>query len=96
VHYPVLATDSEQERNTTPHQLWIPAASSYTFSPIPESASHPVATVLYQTIEIKKSSVGIQPGLVHILTLRDAQQQLELKITLSQDELNQLKQQLPQ
>jgi hypothetical protein len=31
----------------------------------------------------------------HILTLRDAQQQLEVKVTLSAENLKQLKQQMP-
>jgi len=54
-------------------------------------------SILYQTIEIKNPQLEYSlAGQNHILTLRDAQQQLELKITLSQDELNQLKQQLPQ
>lgn len=52
--------------------------------------------ILYETVEIENpqwqySSVGSN----HILTLQDAQQQLEVKVTLSSDNFNQLKAQLP-
>ena len=50
----------------------------------------------YETIEIKNPQLEYSSaGKDHILTLRDTQQQLQVRITLSGDTLSQLKQQLP-
>lgn len=94
-------SDSEQERNTTPHKLVLDTRRQQLYI-FPQSQNQLVIrvelpSILYQTIELKNPQLEYSlAGQNHILTLRDAQQQLELKITLSQDELNQLKQQLPQ
>lgn len=51
--------------------------------------------ILYETIELKNPQWQYSPaGNNHILTLRDAQQQLEVKVTLSPDNISQLKEQL--
>lgn len=92
--------DSQQERNTTPHQLVLDTRRQQLYI-FPQSQKQLVIRVglpeiLYEVIEIKDpqwqySSVSNN----HILTLRDIQQQLEVKVTLSLDNFNQLKEQLP-
>lgn len=92
--------DSEQERNTTPHQLVLDTRRQQLYI-FPQSQKQLVIRVelpqiTYETIEIKNPQLEYSPtGQNHILTLRDAQQRLEIKVTLSSDTLNQLKQQLP-
>jgi hypothetical protein len=92
--------DSEQERNTTPHQLLLDTRRQQLYI-FPQSQTQLVIRVglpeiAYQTIEMKNPQLEYSAANQnHILTLRDAQQQLELKVTLSPDNLNHLKQQLP-
>lgn len=91
--------DSQQERNTTPHQLVLDTHRQQLYV-FPQSQKQLVIRaglpeILYETIEIENpqwqySSVGSN----RILTIQDAQQQLEVKIILSSDNLNQLKAQL--
>ena len=89
--------DSQQERNTTPHQLVLNTHSQQLYI-CPQSQKQLVIRVglpeiIYQTIEIKNPQLQSSPfGQNHILTLRDTQQQLEVKVTLSPDNLSQLKQ----
>ena len=93
--------DSQQERNTTPHQLVLDTSRQQLYI-FPQSQNQLVIRVglpeiLYETIEIKNPELEYSPaGQNHILTLRDAQQQLEVKVTLSSDNLQQMKQQLPE
>lgn len=92
--------DSEQERNTTPHQLVLDTRRQQLFI-FPQSQNQLVIRVglpeiLYQTIEMKNPQMEYSlADDNYILTLRDAQQQLEVKVTLSSDNLSQLKQQMP-
>jgi hypothetical protein len=94
-------SDSQQERNTTPYQLVLDTRRQQLYI-FPQSQNQLVIRVglpeiLYQTIEMKNPQLEYSPaGQNHILILRDPQQQLELKVTLSADNLSQLKQQLPQ
>lgn len=92
-------TDSEQERNTTPHQLVLDTRRQQLYI-FPQSQKQLVIRVelpqiVYQTIEVKNPQIECSFLGEHILTLRDVQQRLEVKITLSNDTLSQLKQQLP-
>ena len=91
--------ESQQERNTTAHQLLLNTRRQQLYI-FPQSQNQLVIRVglpeiLYEIIEMRnphwQSSSG---GNNHILTLRDAQQQLEVKVTLSPDNLSQLRQQL--
>lgn len=92
-------TDSEQERNTMPHQLVLDTRRQQLYI-FPQSQKQLVMRVelpqiVYQTIEVKNPQIEYSFLGEHILTLRDVQQRLEVKITLSEDTLSQLKQQLP-
>ena len=92
-------TDSEQERNTTPHQLVLDTRRQQLYI-FPQSQKQLVIRVelpqiIYETIEVKNPQIEYSFLGEHILTLRDVQQRLEVKITLSKDALSQLKQQLP-
>lgn len=92
-------SDSSQERNTTPHQLVLDSRRQQLYI-FPQSQKQLVIRVgvpqiVYETIEMKNpqleySSVGEN----HSLTLRDAEQKLEIKVILSSHLLQQLKQQL--
>ena len=92
--------DSQQERNTTPHQLVLDTRRQQLYI-FPQSQKQLVIRaglpeILYETIDIENPQwqySGVSNS--HILTLQDVQQQLEVKITLSPDNLNQLKAQLP-
>lgn len=92
--------DSEQERNTTPHQLVLDTRRQHLYV-FPQSQKQVVIRVglpeiFYQTIEMTNPQMEYSlANDNYILTLRDAQQQLEVKVTLSSDNLSQLKQQLP-
>ena len=51
--------------------------------------------VIYQTIELTNPQLEYgKKGENHVLTLRDAQQKLEVKVTLHPENFKQLKQQL--
>ena len=88
--------DSQQERNTTPHQLVLDTSRQQLYI-FPQSQNQLVIRVglpeiLYEIIEIKNPQLEYSSaGQNHILTLRDAQQQLEVKVTLSSDNLKQMK-----
>ncbi|MGQ4648673.1 hypothetical protein [Lyngbya aestuarii] len=92
--------DSDQERSTTPHKLEFDTQSLQLYI-YPQSQKDIVfrvgiPEVVYQKIEItnpqwESSSTGEN----QILIVRDKQQQLEVKLTLSQDNIAQLKEQLP-
>jgi len=92
--------DSDQERSTTPHKLEFDT-QNLQLSIYPQSQKDIVIRVgipelIYQKFVItnpqwESSSAGED----HILVLRDKQQQLEVKLTLSQDNIAQLKEQLP-
>lgn len=91
--------DSQQERNTTPYQLVLDTRRQQLYI-FPQSQQQLVIRVglpeiPYQTIEMKNPQLEYSRAYEnHILTLRDAQQQLEVKVTFSAENLNQLKQQL--
>lgn len=93
-------SDSEQERNTTPHQLVLDTRRQQLYI-FPQSQKQLVIRVelpqiTYETIEIKNPQLEYSStGKDHILTLRDTQQQLQVRVILSADTLSQLKQQLP-
>lgn len=93
--------DSTQERNTTPHQLVLDTRRQQLYI-FPQSQKQLVIRValpqiIYQTIEITNPQLEYSlAGQNHLLTLRDAQQKLEVKVTLSSEHLSQLKQQLPE
>lgn len=92
-------SDSQQERNTTAHQLLLDTRRQQLYI-FPQSQNQLVIRVglpeiLYEIIEMKNPQwESISAGSNHILTLRDVQQQLEVKVTLSPDNLSQLRQQL--
>lgn len=92
--------DSPQERNTTPYQLVLDTRRQQLYI-FPQSQKQLVMRValpqiIYETIEMKNPQMEYNlAGENHILTLRDALQKMEVKLTLSPDNLNQLKKQLP-
>ncbi len=92
--------DSQQERSTTPRQLQLDPHSQQLYI-YPQSQKELVIRVgipeiVYQNIEIKNPQwQGSRAGENYILTLRDNQKQLDVKLTLTPDNLNQLKEQLP-
>lgn len=91
--------DSQQERSTTPRQLQLDPHSQQLYI-YPQSQKELVIRVgipeiVYQKIEIKNPQCqGSRAGENYILTVRDNQKQLEVKLTLTPDNLNQLKEQL--
>lgn len=92
--------DAEQERSTTPHQLILDTRRQQLYV-FPQSQKQIVVRVgvpeiPYQTVEMNNPQWEYIPeGKNHIFTLRDVQQQLEVKVTLSPDNLGQLKKQMP-
>ncbi len=92
--------NSTQERNTTPYQLVLDTRHQQLYI-FPQSQKQLVMRValpqiIYETIEIKDPQIEYYKACEnHILTLRDAQQKMEVKVTLSPDNFNQLKEQLP-
>lgn len=92
--------DSPQVRNTTPHQLVFDTRQQQLYI-FPQSQKQLVIRVAlrgisYETIEVKNPHwLYRRVGENHILTLRDNQQQLEVKITLNPNSLSQLKEQIP-
>lgn len=91
--------DSPQERNTTPYMLELDNLRQQLYI-YPQSQKQLVIRVgipevVYQTIELKNPQLQLAAaGEKYILTLRDAQQLLQVKVTLSPENLDQLKQQL--
>jgi hypothetical protein len=92
--------DSQQERSTTPRKLELDTHSQQLYI-YPQSQKELVIRVgipeiVYQKIEIKNPQwQGSRAGENYILTLRDNPKQLEVKLILTPDNLNQLKEQLP-
>ena len=92
--------DSQQERNTTPQQLILDTRRQQLYI-FPQSQNQLVIrvglpSIHYEIIEIKNPQMEYNwDSQNHLLTLRDVQKQLEVKITLSPDNLEQLKQRLP-
>lgn len=91
--------DSPQERSTTPYRLELDNLSQYLYI-YPQSQKEVVIRVgipeiVYQTIELKNPQIQISAaGENYILSLRDEQQHLQVKVSLSPANLDQLKQQL--
>ncbi|MCA1995049.1 MAG: hypothetical protein LDL41_23825 [Coleofasciculus sp. S288] len=91
----------EQERSTTPCKLELDSHSQQLYI-YPKSQPELVIRVgvpeiIYQKIELKNPQWQSTPaGESYILTLRDNQQQLEIKLTLSPEHIGQLKEQLPE
>ena len=92
--------DTPQERNTTPYQLALDSRRQQLYI-FPQSQQQLVIRVgipqiIYETIEMKNPQLEYSPaGENQILTLRDVEQKLEIKVTLSPELLQQLGQQLP-
>ncbi len=92
--------DSQQERNTTPHQLILDTRRQQLYI-FPQSQNQLVIrvglpSIHYEIIETKNPQMEYNwDSQNHLLTLRDVPKQLEVKITLSPDNLEQLKQLLP-
>lgn len=92
--------DLPQERNTTPHQLLLDTRNQQLYI-FPQSQKQLAIRVmlrelLYETIAVKNPQWQYQrSGENHVLILRDNQQQRQVKVTLTQDNLSQLKEQLP-
>ena len=92
--------DSTQERNTTAYQLVLDTRHQQLYI-FPQSQKQLVMRValpqiIYETIEMNDPQIEYyKAGENHILTLRDTQQKMEVKVTLSPDNFNQLKEQLP-
>ncbi len=92
--------DSEQERSTTPRKLEFDEHSQQLYI-YPQSQKELVIRVgipeiVYQKVAITNPQwEGSSAGDNYILTLRDNQQQLEVKLTLSPENLAQIKEQLP-
>lgn len=93
-------SDTEQERNTTPRKLELDESRQQLYI-YPQSQKELVLRVgvpeiIFQKIEIQNPQwEGTNVGENYILTLRDNPQQLEIKLTLSPANLDQLKEQLP-
>ena len=92
--------NSTQERNTTPYQLMLDTRRQQLYI-FPQSQQQLVMRValpqiIYETIEINNPQIEYNlSGENHILTLRDSLQKLEVKLTMSGDNLSQLKEQIP-
>ncbi len=93
--------DTEQERSTTPRKLELNEGSQQLYI-YPQSQKELVIRVslpeiIYQKIQIKNPHwQATKVGENYSLTLRDNQQQIEVKITLSPANFEQLKEQLSQ
>jgi hypothetical protein len=91
--------DLQQERNTTPHKLELDTLQQQLYI-YPQSQKEVVLRVglpeiIYQKLEMQNPQVQLTPvGENYILTLRDAQQQLEVKVKLSPGNIDKLKQDL--
>lgn len=92
--------DTSQERSTTPHKLELDKANEqlliYPLSQKELVIRVSTPEIIYQKIAIANPQwQGTNIGENYILTLRDEQQKLEVKILLSPANLDQLKKQLP-
>ena len=91
--------DSPQERNTTPHQLVLDTRYQHLYI-FPQSQKQLVIRValpqvVYETIELTNPQIEFSSVKGnYLLTLRDAQQQIEVKATLNSEILDLLKQKL--
>jgi len=91
--------DSPQERNTTPQKLILDSHQRYLYI-FPQSQKELVIrvgfpSIPYQTISLTNPQYSYHAvGNNYILTLQDATQQLEVKVTLSPENLKQLLRQL--
>ncbi len=91
--------DSPQERNTTPHQLILDTRHQQLYI-FPQSQKQLVFRVtlpqiVYETIEMKNPQLEYSlVGENHLLTLRDSEQKLEVKVTLDPDSFSQMKEKL--
>jgi len=91
--------DIQQERSTTPHKLELDTLHQQLYI-YPQSQPELVLRVglpeiIYQKLEMKNPQVQLTPlGENYILTLHDAQQQLEVKVNLSPGNIDQLKEYL--
>jgi hypothetical protein len=92
--------DSQQERSTTPRKLELDFHRQQLYI-YPQSQQELVIRVgvpeiVYQKVEITNPQwQGTRAGNNYVLTLRDNQKQLEVKLTLTPDNLEKLKEQLP-
>lgn len=91
--------DSLQERNTTPHQLILDSLHQYLYI-FPQSQKELVIrvglpSIPYHKISLTNPQYSFNPdGDRYTLCLRDATQKLEVKVTLSPENLKQLLRQL--
>ena len=91
--------DSPQERNTTAHKLILDSLRQYLYI-FPQSQKELVIrvgleTITYQRISLTNPQYLYNPsGENYILTLQDATQQLEVKVTMSPENIKQLLRQL--
>lgn len=92
--------DSQQERSTTPHKLELDAIHQQLYI-YPQSQREVVIRVglkaaIYEKFELNNPQVEYsQEGEGLILTLRDSNQLLEVKVTLSPENLQVFKQLIP-
>jgi hypothetical protein len=92
--------DSQQERSTTPHKLELDMLRQQLYI-YPQSQREIVIRVglkeaIYQKFELNNPQVEYnQEGEGCILTLRDSNQLLEVKVTFSPENLQQFKQLMP-
>jgi hypothetical protein len=92
--------DNEREGSTTPRKLELDTYSQQLYI-YPQSQQELVIRVgvpeiIYQKIEIKNPQYqSTRNGENHIIILRDQQQQLQITLNLTPDNLAQLKEQLP-
>ena len=92
--------DNEREGSTTPRKLELDTYSQQLYI-YPQSQQELVIRVgvpeiVYQRIEIKNPQYqSTRNGENHIIILRDQQQQLQITLNLTPDNLAQLKEQLP-
>lgn len=91
--------DEDRERSTTPHQLEFDDARQQLYI-YPQSQKELVFRVgipeiIYQKMELRNPQLEVSPADENkVLTLRDTQQQIEVKVILSPSNLDQLRQQL--
>ncbi|HBB30871.1 MAG TPA: hypothetical protein DDZ80_15215 [Cyanobacteria bacterium UBA8803] len=91
--------DLEQERSTTPHKLELDIQQLQLYI-YPQSQKDLVIRVgipeiVYQKIEIANPEwESSRSGENHILTLRDKQQRIEVKLTLTPENLDRLREQI--
>ena len=91
--------DVAQERSTTPQKIELDTLKQHIYI-YPHSQKEVVIRVglpeiIYQTLDLKHPQFQLSSvGENRILTLRDTQHQVEVKVTLTPEEINQLKNQL--